>query len=133
MSDYIQGSIEISAWLKNQGIEIELDPSDKTEDNYGPRVWRENTRARTSGLVQDYYVGIWFVGGNDEYVCPYFGPGGEGNCLKALRVLEEKNDWLLAVMGYEWWIKGAIRQKTIADATANPDGEALFALLMKLK
>lgn len=79
MTDFIKTSREISAWLDAQKITIEV-------SRYAPKVYKgANTvsvnlsyidhRPRNTGRIPD------------QYVCPFFGPGGEGNSLKALLAL----------------------------------------------
>ena len=111
MADYMKSSREMSEWLKSQGITIEV-------DEYAPVVMEcpECKRAAISiprgnplspGLAchnQAHRQPCYYI-----IVCPFFGPGGADNSVKALRawcekygcylVLEDKKDdvitWLL--------------------------------------
>ena len=135
MTDYIKGSPEIYEWLIAQGVPKEaLEP-----DKFAPCVWY-STKSEDRPMVR-LYGDVSCV----RTVCPYYGPGGEGNTLKALRGLEEKR-----IIAYPklhgnlhdadgaplYWV-GAVRldvklMGTKVDGEGSSDGEALYALLVKI-
>ena len=83
MADYIKSSIEIDAWLKAQGITVE-------PDEFAPKVFEGRKKQTITGIVEDpgkLYVCSEARIPTHEYVCPYYGPGGEGNSLEALSKL----------------------------------------------
>lgn len=136
MPDYIQGSIDITAWLKKQGIEIEVDENTPVVSRWtleSTPLYQVYTRRHTARYF--YY----------DYICPYFGPGGEGNCLKALRAWAKKNKYtLVSAQGDDGdieWLLHCCEKHSHAFAHSpigrcrygKTDGEVLPALLIKLK
>ena len=75
MPDYIKRSIELDLWLKAQGIVVE-------PDEFAPVVWKPPVG---EVCIQTFRFCVSGV------VCPYYGPGGSDNLLKALRGLELKD------------------------------------------
>lgn len=68
--NYIESSRKLWPWLKAQGVVIEV-------DEYAPVVFFDTLR-KEHIIGQKCWTGY-------KYICPFFGPGGADNCLKALR------------------------------------------------
>lgn len=153
MPNYIETSPQISEWLKGQGIEIEV-------DGFAPVVYKITNAHSLTGILKIGFYGIVVERGDGrelgcEYLCPFFGPGGEGNLLKALRAWCEKNGCYFASDkerddkgdDVEWFLQSyelkkqtygppPYEQETVPvfqiEAQGKTDGIALHDLLVKL-
>lgn len=118
----IKTSREISKWLDDEGITFEV-------DEFAPVVWKNN------------YGGIVDVLANVKkarILCPFFGPGGADNCLKALRAWCEKRgkELVYGLTNYDihWWIAPFDDQaEQEYFGSGKTDGIALHDLLYKLR
>lgn len=117
--NYIDGSIEINKRLEEMGIPKII------PDKNAPKVFVTPTRDHTKYVRAHAEI-------YDKFICPYFGPGGSDNTLKALRAWCDKNDRSLQMHGLLWWIHNPISRENYAGTEAKADGEALYNLLWEV-
>ena len=133
MTNYIESSRKIDRGLKGQKVTFKV-------DEHAPKVWKRKPPPIPppdygEGLSEyPYYVGSAEISVGDEFVCPYYGPGGSDNCMKALRALEKKTiASSIDIKGSAWktiyWHFNALHHTYGQGET---DGEALHDLLLKL-
>lgn len=134
MPDYTSTSPQIWEWLTAQGVTFEV-------DEFAPKVWWSKIDA--AGLL---YVALRPRLVEDKYICPFFGPGGADNSLKALRGWCEKKSYDGDVLHYltqgssaHYWSIYVIDTTVEGDecyhlhsTNAKTDGIALHDLLYKL-
>lgn len=144
--DYIASSIKISEWLESLDIHIEV-------DRYAPYVKAIGEGGTTQGVFPAYLLGYYNNRGTWielENICPYFGPGGADNLLKALRAWVEymneqaegdrvydltSSDNLCGETSYGIWVIDTTTDETgygPRSKYAPSDGIALHDLLCKL-
>lgn len=81
MTDFIKTSQVIQRFLDKHDIKIEV-------DEFAPCVARWTKESPPFYAVYTKkHIDTYFY---KEMVCPFYGPGGEGNCLKALRAWVKK-------------------------------------------
>jgi hypothetical protein len=133
MTDHIKRSLEIQAFLDREKIKVE-------PDEFAPVVARqiEGGRFKYGGRITVTtkeaikQPGLW------EYACPFYGPGGADNSMKALTVwvVNQYRDWRLArvvwVDGTIQWTVGRSLGAVVFDGKGKTDGEALADLLYKI-
>lgn len=128
MPNYIESSRKISARLDAQGIMFKV-------DMFAPEVWRGKASSPLDCRSR-YYVALMGREFGDEYVCPFFGPGGEGNLLKALRAWRKKQEaarFDVGEEGYAHVVMVGDDDKLVGfHGHAKTDGTALHDLLEKL-
>lgn len=138
MNDYIDRSREITDALKAQGVVIEV-------DEFAPVVWSGDMGQSFVSARRDAINAIYAI--NEErgeydcegkIICPYFGPGGADNCLKALRAWCEKEGYVLESPTYYNDIAWAIWRgephcrRCLLTRKGKTDGIALHDLLYKI-
>lgn len=127
MTDHIKSSRVIGKFLESQGITIEV-------DEFAPVVV-------TCYAIPPQRYAITFRKNADEdgnYVCPYFGPGGLDNTMKALRAWIKKYSdsnfdlWLREKEALLWARRNSGYPVEALKSYSQPDGIALHDLLCKL-
>ena len=145
--DDIASSIKLSEWLDSLDIHIEVDKHApvvvfQTHTDAEGRTTADGEdvllkKATEEDEPPDGYGGYWLF----EYICPYFGPGGADNSLKAL------TEWCVKNEGHalrraergaivEWWIETLPVPHSgpsgVFVSEGKTDGIALRTLLCKL-
>ncbi len=132
--DFMKSSQKIGAWLKAQGITFEV-------DEFAPVIWSGDMGQLLVSTRHDAINAIYKI--NEErgefdcegkIICPFFGPGGADNSLKALTAWCEKKGYVLERPTYYKYIAWAIwhRRVCLFICKGKTDGIALHDLLEKL-
>lgn len=88
MPDYIKTSLKLTEWLKGQGITFE-------PEKHAPAILDDNDDGckncdHPSRPTVHTYDFCKSVRNGEDYLAPFFGPGGSDNSLKALRAYCKK-------------------------------------------
>jgi hypothetical protein len=130
MTNYIESSKTIQEFLDEEKIEIEV-------DEYAPVVLCTAPHGEWLVHLKPTELSEYRP---EEYRCPFFGPGGEGNLLKALRAWGKKKGYVLESPTYYKDIAWAIWQgephcrfnRCLFTGKGKTDGITLADLLYKI-